>query len=164
MTRSEFYKPAGLKGEKPVPSILVDADKLLGLILRAELMMNAKDRRRYSDRAVNLILEVIEEFTLAYDFEDERYHHLKRMWCKITSLIHLMRQIGKVDAIRIHPKYETMTPDQMKIELMNTIASLDEGATSWKKSVVRTEKERRKSHGNKGMTGSDGWNRQSPEE
>lgn len=80
MQKTEFYKPTGLPGEKQVPSISVDADKLYGLLLRAELMMNAVNRRRYADRAIEQIQEVIKEFTLAYDFELDRYDHLKRMW------------------------------------------------------------------------------------
>lgn len=147
-----------------MPSILVDAERLYGLLLRAELMMNARDRVRYANRAVRLIEDIIEHFVLAYDFEEDRYEHLKKMWGRIAVFIRLMRQVGKVDAIRIQPKYESMTPDQMKLEIVTAIASLDEGATGWKKSVERAEKLRRKEIGNKGTTRADGRNGQTPEE
>lgn len=49
---SEYRDPKPLPGERPVPSIKIDALKLLGLLLRAELMMTAVDRRRYANRAI----------------------------------------------------------------------------------------------------------------
>ena len=159
-----------MPGEKQVPSISVDADKLYRLLLRAELMMNAVNRRRYADRAIEQIQEVIKEFTLAYDFEMERYYHLKRMWGAIAVFLRTMRNIGEVNAICVQPKYETMTPDEMKVRLMEAMASLEEGAESWKRSVVKIEKEKRRREKEeqegkgKGTTGSEGWNRQSPEE
>lgn len=159
-----------MPGERQVPSISVDADKLYGLLLRAELMMNAVNRRRYADRAIEQIQEVIKEFTLAYDFELERYYHLKRMWGAIAVFLRTMRNIGEANAICIQPKYETMTPDEMKVRLMEAMASLEDGAESWKRSVVKIEKEKRRREKEeqegkgKGTTGSEGWNRQSPEE
>ena len=153
-----------------MPSLSVDADKLYRLLLRAELMMNAVNRRRYADRAIEQIQEVIKEFTLAYDFELERYYHLKRMWGAIAVFLRTMRNIGEANAICIQPKYETMTPDEMKIRLMEAMASLEDGAESWKRSVVKIEKEKRRREKEeqegkgKGTTGSEGWNRQSPEE
>ena len=153
-----------------MPSISVDADKLYRLLLRAELMMNAVNRRRYADRAIEQIQEVIKEFTLAYDFELERYYHLKRMWGAIAVFLRTMRNIGEANAICIQPKYETTTPDEMKARLMEAMASLEDGAESWKRSVVKIEKEKRRREKEeqegkgKGTTGSEGWNRQSPEE
>ena len=166
MQKTQFYKPTGTPGEKQVPSISVDADKLYGLLLRAELMMNAVNRRRYADRAIEQIQEVIKEFTLAYDFELERYYHLKRMWGAIAVFLRTMRNIGEVNAICIQPKYESMTPDQMKLALMEAMASMEDGVERWRRSVVKLEKERRQQQEGKGKvtTGSEGWNRQSPEE
>ncbi len=122
-----------------MPSIRIDAGKLLDLLLRAEIMMTAVDRRRYCDRAINAIQDVIRDFSLAYDFEDERLYYLKKMWGDIAVFLQLMRTIGERNCIRIKPQHETMTPDQMKIELYNAVASLDEGATKWKKSVTRNK-------------------------
>ena len=151
-----------MPGERQVPSISVDADKLYGLLLRAELMMNAVNRRRYADRAIEQIQEVIKEFTLAYDFELDRYCHLKRMWGAIAVFLRTMRNIGEANAICIQPKYETMTPDEMKVRLMEAMASLEDGAESWKRSVVKIEKEKRRREKEeqegkgKGTTGSEG--------
>ena len=167
MQKTEFYKPAARPGEKAEPSISVDADKLYRLLLRAELMMNAVNRRRYADRAIDQILDVIKEFTLAHDFELDRYEHLKRMWSAITVFLRTMRAIGEVNAICIQPKYESMTPDQMKLALMEAMASMEDGAERWRRSVAKLEKERRQQQEgkeSKGTTGSEGWNRQSPEE
>lgn len=170
MQKTQFYKPTGMPGERQVPSISVDADKLYRLLLRAELMMNAVNRRRYADRAIEQIQEVIKEFTLAYDFELDRYCHLKRMWGAIAVFLRTMRNIGEANAICIQPKYETMTPDEMKVRLMEAMASLEDGTESWKRSVVKIEKEKRRREKEeqegkgKGTTGSEGWNRQSPEE
>ena len=69
--KSDFQVPRTLPKEKPEPSIKLDADKLLGLLLRAEIMMNKVDRVRYCTRAINLVEDIIAEFSLAYDFEDE---------------------------------------------------------------------------------------------
>ena len=151
--RSEYKEFKTLPGERPVPSIKVDALKLLALLLRAELMMTAVDRRRYADRAIAAIQDVIRDFQIAHDFEDERLTYLKKMWGDITVFMDLMRIIGETNAIRVNlasPKLkrkdgepvDTMTPDQMKLELYNRVASLDEGATKWKNSIMR----------NKGMT------------
>lgn len=136
---SEYHEPRALPGEKPVPSIRLDAERLLKLLLRAEVMMTAVDRRRYCDRAIFAIEDVIRDFQMAYDFEEERLHYLKKMWADIAVFLSLMRIIGETNAIRIKPQHETMTPDQMKLELYNTVASLDEGATKWKRTVIRNK-------------------------
>lgn len=149
---SEYRDPKPLPGEKPVPSIKVDALKLLELLLRAELMMTAVDRRRYANRAIEAIEDVIRDFQIAHDFEDERAKWLRKMWGDIAVFMDYMRIIGDRNAIRINiatPKrkkesgeqvyYETMTPDQMKLELYNRVASLDEGATKWKNSLQRNK-------------------------
>lgn len=70
---SEYRDTKPLPGERPVPSIKIDALKLLGLLLRAELMMTDVDRRRYANRAIEAIEDVIRDFQLAHDFEDERH-------------------------------------------------------------------------------------------
>jgi len=137
---SEYYEPKLLRGEKPQPSILIDADCILELLLRADPMMTKTDRRRYGDLAIRQIQTVIEKFYLAHDFEDDRLFHLKEMWSAITSFIHTIRIIGAVDAISIQPKFETMTPHALKVELVRRVASLDEGATKWKNSVVKALK------------------------
>ena len=137
---SEYYEPQLLRGERAVPSIIIDADKLLELLLRADPMMSKTDRRRYNDRAIEQIQQVIAEFYLAYDFEDDRLYHLKRMWSAVAVFIHTMRVIGSVNAICIQPKFETMTPRQMRVEIVNRLASLDEGAEKWRKSVIKAQK------------------------
>ena len=137
---TEYYEPKLLKGEKAKPSILIDADRILELLLRADPMMTKTDRRRYGDLAIRQIQVVIEKFYLAYDFEEDRLFHLKEMWSAITSFIHTMRIIGKVNAISIQPKFETMTPHELKVELVRRIASLDEGATTWKKSITKASR------------------------
>ena len=153
---SEYTEPKHLPGERPVPSIRIDAGNILKLLLRAELMMNAVNRRRYADRAISAIEDVIRDFSLAYDFEEERLKWLRKMWADIAVFIQLMRIIGETNAICIKPTYETITPDQMKLELYNAVARLDEGATRWKKSIMKLR--------NKGMTHVTGRNEQSLDE
>ena len=60
-------------------------------------------------------------------------------WGDVAVFLDLMRTIGAVDAIRIQPTFETMTPDQMQLELFNRVASLDEGVTKWKNSLTRNK-------------------------
>lgn len=154
--KSDFQVPKTLPKERPEPSIRIDAGNLLGLLLRAELMMNKVDRVRYCTRAICRVEDIIAEFSLAYDFEDDRLYHLKRLWGHVSVLLGIMRTIGERNAIRIQPKYETMTPDQMKLELLRSVSSLDEGVTKWKNSVMKSR--------NKGTTRATGRNGQPPEE
>ncbi len=147
---SEYRDPRPLPGEKPVPSIKVDAMQLLGLLLRAEYMMTAVDRRRYANRAIAAIENVIGDFQIAHDFEDERLYYLKKMWADIAVFMDYMRLIAETNAIRVNltgskhktkegDVYETMTPDQIKLEIFNRVASLDEGASRWKNSILRNK-------------------------
>lgn len=101
--------------------------------------MTKVDRIRYATRAINAIEDVIRDFTLAYDFEDERLYYLKRMWADIAVFIDLMRTIGEQNCICLHPKHEPWTPDHMKLEIFNAVASLDEGAAKWKNSIMRNK-------------------------
>ena len=84
------------------------------------------------------------------------------MWGAIAVFLRTMRDIGKANAICIQPKYETMTPDEMKVRLMESMASLEDGAEIWKRSVVKIERERRRKEKEeregkgKGTTGSEG--------
>ena len=154
--KSDFQVPKTLPKERPEPSIRIDAGNLLGLLLRAELMMNKVDRVRYCTMAICRVEDIIAEFSLASDFEDDRLYHLKRLWGHVSVLLGIMRTIGERNAIRIQPKYETMTPDQMKLELLRSVSSLDEGVTKWKNSVMKSR--------NKGTTRATGRNGQPPEE
>lgn len=148
MPKSEYYEPKLQPGEKPVPSILVDAEKLHRLLKRAKWMMSGEDRRTYWEPAFNGIREVIREFVLAHDFQDNRLEHLERMCGAVALFIRDMRDIGEAGAIRVQPKYESIKPDEMKLELYNRVASLDEGVTKWRKSIIRATK-------NKGTPGSE---------
>ena len=47
-----------------------------------------------------------------------------------------MRIIAKRNIICIPTKFDVMSPDQVKHELMEHIAKLDEGATRWRKSYL----------------------------
>jgi len=153
-TNSKYYEPRLLPGEKHQPSIRISAGKLLGLYLRAEMMMTAVDRRRYCDRAIRAIMDIIADFQLAYDFEDERGKYLRKMWADIAVYLELARIIGERNCIRNICQHEPMTPDQMKLEIFNETARLDEGASRWKNTVTR----------NKGKTPAAGRKEQSPEE
>ena len=153
-TNSKYYEPHLLPGEKHQPSIRISAGKLLGLYLRAEVMMTAVDRRRYCDRAIKAIMDIIADFQLAYDFEDERGKYLRKMWADIAVYLDLARIIGERNCIRNVCQHEPMTPDQMKLEIYNETARLDEGASRWKNTVTR----------NKGKTPAAGRKEQSPEE
>ena len=109
-------------------------------------MMTKVDRIRYGNRAVEQILDVIKEFTLAYDFEDDREIHLKRMCANVAVFIRTMRIIGERNVICVKNPLEAMKPDTVKIQIIEHLAKLDEGVTRWKKSI--TAKSR-----NKGTSG-----------
>ena len=151
MPRSEYYEPNMLPGEREQPSIWVDSYELLKLMLRAEMMMTKVDRVRYADRAIKEIQDVRAEFRLAYDFEEDRREHLKKMCAHAGSFIDVVQIIGEQNAIRVQPKHDTMTPDQMKLEILNRVAALDEGITKWKRSIQQS---RKGTTGGKGRTGS----------
>ena len=144
--QSEYYEPKKLPGERAYPQIILDAEKLYTLLLQAETMMTKVDRIRYGNRAVEQILDVIKEFTLAYDFEDDREIHLKRMCANVAVFIRTMRIIGERNVICVKNPLEAMKPDTVKIQIIEHLAKLDEGVTRWKKSI--TAKSR-----NKGTSG-----------
>ena len=136
MGKSEYFEIRKIEGEVEQPQIIIDADAIYDLLLRAELMMTKVDRVRYANRAIEQILDVIREFILAYDFEDDRKVHLERMSANIAVLLRTMRIIARRNIICIPTKIDAMTPDQIKHELMEHIAKLDEGATKWRKSYL----------------------------
>lgn len=136
MGKSEYFEIKKVEGEVEQPQIIIDADAIYDLLLRAELMMTKVDRVRYANRAIEQILDVIREFILAYDFEDDRKVHLERMSANIAVFLRTMRIIARRNIICITTKFDAMTPDQIKHELMEHIAKLDEGATKWRKSYL----------------------------
>lgn len=160
MPRCEYYEPNLLPGEREQPSIFVDSLELLKLMLRAEMMMTKVDRVRYADRAIKEIQDVRAEFRLAYDFEDDRLEHLKKMCAHAGNFIDVVQIIGEENAIRIKPEHETMTPDQMKLELLNRVAALDEGITKWRRSIQQSNK--KGTTGGGGRTGSHPKNEGTP--
>ena len=137
MPKSEYYNPPLLSGERDRPDIGIEAEKIYGLLKRADPMMNAADRRRYNDDAIELIRKVKIYFTLAYDFPDDRLAYLKKMWGYISAFIMHIRCMGEANVICIRPKYEPMTPDALKLQLIEHIGRMEEGATKWKNSVIR---------------------------
>ncbi len=136
--KSEYHRPKTLPGERPEPQIILDAERLYALLLRAEMMMTKVDRIRYGNRAVEQILDVIKEFTLAYDFEDDREVHLKRLCANVAVFIRTMRAIGARNAIHIPTTKEEAKPDTIKIEIVEALAKLDEGVTRWRKSLYKS--------------------------
>lgn len=140
MGKSEVINPRLLPGEKPVPGIRVDAGKLLRLLLRAEMMMTAVDRRRYCNRAIDAVEDVIRDFQLAYDFQDERAYWLRKLWADMAALMELLRTIAETNAVHIPVKHDPLSPDAMKIEIFRTLGALDEGVTKWRKSITRSNK------------------------
>ena len=136
MGKSEYFEIKKVEGEVEQPQIIIDADAIYDLLLRAELMMTKVDRVRYANRAIEQILDVIREFILAYDFEDDRKVHLERMSANIAVFLRTMRIIARRNIICIPTKFDAMTPDQIKHELIEHIAKLDEGATKWRKSYL----------------------------
>lgn len=136
MGKSEYFEIKKVEGEVEQPQIIIDADTIYDLMLRAELMMTKVDRVRYANRAIEQILDVIREFILAYDFEDDRKVHLERMSANIAVFLRTMRIIARRNIICIPTKFDAMTPDQIKHELMEHIVKLDEGATKWRKSYL----------------------------
>lgn len=137
MPKTEYNQPKLLPGEIDRPDIGIEAERILGLLLRADPMMNATNRRRYNDHAIRAIEDVIRAFVLAHDFENERYRYLKEMWAHIAVFVRLIRIIGETNAIELQPKHESMTPNLMKLELMNHIARMEEGALKWKRSIEK---------------------------
>ncbi len=137
MGKSEVINPKLLAGEKPVPGIRVDAGNLLRLLLRAEMMMTAVDRRRYCNRAIDACEDVIRDFQMAYDFQDERGYWLRKLWADMAVLMELCRTIAETNAIHIPAKFDRLSPDAMKLEIFRTLGSLDEGVSKWRKSIAR---------------------------
>ncbi len=140
MGKSEYFEIKKVEGEIEQPQIILDAHALYSLLIRAEMMMNKVDRVRYANRAIEQILDVIREFMLAYDFEDDREIHLKRMSANIAVFLMTMRIIAERNIICIKTNFDSMTPDQMKHEIMERIAKLDEGATRWRKSFMKKQR------------------------
>ena len=95
MGKSEYFEVRKVEGEVEQPQIILDAEAIYDLLLRAELMMTKVDRMRYANRVIEQILDVIREFMLAYDFEDDRKLHLERMSANIAVFLHTMRIIAK---------------------------------------------------------------------
>ena len=141
MGKSEFYAPRLIDGESEQPQIIIDAMALYGLLLRAEMMMTKVDRMRYANRAIEQILDVIREFYLAYDFEDDREIHLKRMCANIGVFLMTMRIIAERNVICVTPKENSdfATPDGIKRQIVEHLAKLDEGATKWRKSFMKSK-------------------------
>ena len=114
MGKSEYNECKTLPGESEQPQIILDAEAIYGLLIRAEVMMSKVDRVRYANRAIEQILDVIREFILAYDFEDDREMHLKRMCANVAVFLRTMRIIAERNVICIMPRYDTATPDMLK--------------------------------------------------
>lgn len=133
------------KGEKPYPQIVEDAMEILSLLFKAEMMMTRVDRVRFNNRAIMLIQEVIKQFMLAYDFEEDRRIHLKRLCANMAVFMWTVRLIGGRNIINVRDARSGETPDQIKVRIMESLARLDEGVTRWRKSITKS--------GNKGMTG-----------
>ena len=91
MGKSEYNECRTLPGESEQPQIILDAEAIYGLLIRAEVMMSKVDRVRYANRAIEQILDVIREFVLAYDFVDDREMHLKRMCANVAVFLRTMR-------------------------------------------------------------------------
>lgn len=135
MPLTEYFEPHLLHGERDYPDIGIEADKIYGLLLRAKPMMNKEHRQCYHSLAVQHIERIIAAFNLAYEVPSRRETYLEELWAEIAVFIRLMRHVGEINAICIRPKYETMSPDTLKLELMGHIGRMDEGATRWRNSL-----------------------------
>ena len=139
--KSEYFAPPYAKGERPQPQILIDAQNILSLLIRAEAMMTKVDRIRYLNRAIIEVMEVIAQGSLAYDFEEDRYYHIKALTAHIAVLLRLLRIIGERNCICIRTPHDELSPEPLKLQLMESMAKMDEGATRWRKSIQKAYKE-----------------------
>ena len=102
MGKSEYTDIHYLPGEKAQPQIKIDAEALLDLLLRAELMMTKVDRIRYATPAIVMLQDVIKEIVLTYDFDDDREIHLKRMCANIAVFISISQAPHE---LRCYPRH-----------------------------------------------------------
>lgn len=116
--------------------IYVDLYKLRKLLKRAQYTMTKADRIIYGTPVLEKNGDVLADFVMAYDFEEERAKYIRKMCADFEILKLDLRIIAEDNVIKCpDPENAQAKPDTIKMGIFELVARIDEGITKWRNSV-----------------------------
>jgi len=116
--------------------IYVDLYNLRKVLKRAQYTMTKADRIVYGTPVLEKNGEVLADFVLAYDFEDEREKYIRKMCADFEVLKLDLRILAEDNVIKCpDPQNALAKPETIKIEIFELVARIDEGIMKWRNSI-----------------------------
>ncbi len=124
-------------------SIYKGLKRLAKLIHKLPFSMTAENKRIYGDRIINRVLDCIENFVIAYDFQDERPHYYMKLTGNIHVVMSLMDEI--VDEHILIPQAHKVdseghevpnSQDKLVIRIYDEIGKIDTDMGKWRPSAI----------------------------
>lgn len=117
--------------------------RLMRHIHKLPFEMTKENKRIYGDRIIERVLDCIEDFVIAYDFQDERPHYYMKLSADIHIVMSLMDEIVD-DHILIPKKHEVGSDgksipnkqDKLVIQIYEEIGKIDTDMGKWRVSAI----------------------------
>lgn len=132
--------------------IYIDCKKLRRLLQRSQRCMTKSDRIIYGTPALERCGQILADFILAYDFEDERAYYIKKFLAEFYILkldIETLNEFGIIKTTKDTDGEDLYTkegkklvkvgvenPKNLQREMTEIVARLDEGMKRWRSGLV----------------------------
>lgn len=132
--------------------IYIDCKKLRRVLQRAQICMTKADRIIYGTPVLKLCGDILSDFIVAYDFEDERPYYIKKFLAEFYVLkvdIETINECGIIKETKDSSGEQLYTkegkklvvmgeesPKNLRREMTELIARIDIGMYRWRSSLV----------------------------
>lgn len=124
-------------------TIYIDCQELRKLIGMSLLMMTKQYRVEIGARAFQEVGEVFREFALAYEIEEERWYHFRKMFAEFELLKTDLRLIVNSGILQSPHPMTNMKPSELALKMFERVAKIDEAIYKWKGEICRQDQYRK---------------------
>lgn len=125
-------------------SIYVQLCRLRHHLKKMQFMMTKADRLVYGKPAIECCNEVLRDFVLAYEFQDERTYYYKKLVADFAVLRIELEDINHEGILRSMRKEELTSAqqmpkstDKMYLRIFEIVGMIDEGIAKWRSTALR---------------------------
>lgn len=127
-------------------SIYKGLKRLAKRVHKLQFEMTKENKRIYGDRISDRVLDCIEDFVIAYDFQDERPHYYMKLTADIHIVMSLMDEI--IDEHILIPKAHVTgsdgravpnKQDKLVIQIYEEIGKIDTDMGKWRVSAISSK-------------------------
>lgn len=115
--------------------IFVDGYNLLKALHTANIQLTVSERKEYGERAICQVEQFLEDFTMAYDFPEERGYYLRKMVARFSTAKITLRIMTESNIFKGAKNHKGEVA--IKNQIFEYVAKIDTGICRWRKSFEK---------------------------